>query len=217
MENSKQSIPGLVIASIVGGLVGMGLGGYGGFKYGVSLILNRALKKDAGDIQTYVDTLNHLRNNKIDRAVEGVENLLDDSLIIFDPADPYPGLENNTIFEIKKAFVKSKEERAQGNERWERVQELVHSPDAGNWRLAILEADIMLTDIVARMGYSGERLGEQLKQVEKSDFTTLDKAWEAHKIRNTIAHEGGDFILTQREARRVIVLYEDVFREFHYI
>ena len=75
----------------------------------------------------------------------------------------------------------------------------------------------MLTDIVSRMGYSGEGLGEQLKQVEKSDFTTLDKAWEAHKVRNTIAHEGGDFILTQREARRIIGLYEDVFREFHYL
>jgi len=115
------------------------------------------------------------------------------------------------------AFVRSKEERSRGNIRWERVEELVSSSEPGNWRLAILEADIILTDIVSRMGYEGETLGDRLKQVEKSDFITLDQAWEAHKIRNTIAHEGGDFILTQREARRVVGLYEEVFREFHYI
>jgi len=115
------------------------------------------------------------------------------------------------------SFVRSVEERTQGNERWNRVEDLASSTEPGNWRLAILEADIMLDDIVRRMGYVGEGLGERLKQVEKSDFVTLDKAWEAHKIRNSIAHEGGDFILTQREARRIIGLYKEVFQEFHYV
>lgn len=114
-------------------------------------------------------------------------------------------------------FVRSSEERSVGNERWGRVQVLVNSPEPANWRLAVIEADILLNDIVSQMGYEGETLGEQLKQVEKSDFVTLDKAWEAHKIRNTIAHEGGDFILTQREAKRIVNLYKDVFEEFHYI
>lgn len=115
------------------------------------------------------------------------------------------------------AFIRSSEERSEHSEKWDRVQELVYSTEPAHWRLAILEADIMLADIVARMGYPGETLGDRLKQIEKSDFVTLDKAWEAHKVRNTIAHEGGDFILTQREARRVIDLYRDIFEEFHLI
>ena len=66
------------------------------------------------------------------------------------------------------------------------------------------------------MEYIGETIGEQLKGIEQSDFRTLAHAWEAHKVRNKLVHEG-DFMITKREARRVIDLYRKVFEEFHYI
>lgn len=101
--------------------------------------------------------------------------------------------------------------------RWEKLKEHLHSEKESDWRLAVLEADIMLDEFVTNLGYQGDSLGEKLKRVEKSDFTTLDQAWEAHAVRNKIAHEGAAFALTEREAKRVIGLYEEVFREFHYI
>lgn len=101
--------------------------------------------------------------------------------------------------------------------KWERVAAHVESENQADWRLAILEADVMLEEMIEGMGYRGESLGEIMKGIEKSDFTTIDKAWEAHKVRNQIAHEGGDFELNQREARRVIALFKEVFEEFKYI
>ena len=62
--------------------------------------------------------------------------------------------------------------------------------------------------------YQGETIGEQLKQVEPSDFLTLNDAWEAHKVRNEIAHTGSTFVLSDVVARHTIVRYENVFREF---
>lgn len=103
------------------------------------------------------------------------------------------------------------------NERWERVMTHVSSDNPNDWRLGIIEADVMLDELVTRIGYRGASLGDKLKQVETSDFLTLDAAWEAHKTRNRIAHSGSDFILTQREAKRIIALYEEVFKEFHYL
>lgn len=103
------------------------------------------------------------------------------------------------------------------NEKWERILSLVASENPGDWRVAILEADIMLDELMARMQYRGDTLGEKLKGVEKADFMTIDMAWEAHKVRNRIAHSGSDFILTHREARRVIDLFRQVFDEFEYI
>lgn len=106
---------------------------------------------------------------------------------------------------------------ARSSERWEHVLELLGSDNPNDWRLSILEADIMLDELVTKMGYRGETLGEKLKNIEKADFRTLDDAWEAHKIRNIIAHRGSDYVLTQREARRTIDLFARVFEEFHYI
>jgi hypothetical protein len=103
------------------------------------------------------------------------------------------------------------------NERWERVTALIASDNPGDWRLAIMEADVMLDELVTDMQYHGETLGDKLKAIERSDFATLDSAWEAHKVRNTIAHRGSDFILTHREAKRVIGLFEQVFQEFDFV
>lgn len=103
------------------------------------------------------------------------------------------------------------------NARWDQIAVHASSDNPNDWRLAIIEADIVLDEIVTRMGYRGASLGEKLKQADPSDFLTLNAAWEAHKTRNRIAHSGSDFILTQREAKRVIDLYEEVFREFHYL
>ena len=101
--------------------------------------------------------------------------------------------------------------------RFERAQMHLESDKESDWRLAILEADIMLDEMITNLGYRGDSLGEKLKAVEKSDFTTIGQAWEAHVIRNRIAHEGAAFPLTLREAKRVIGLYEEVFKEFQYI
>lgn len=104
-----------------------------------------------------------------------------------------------------------------GREKWEVIEKHLVSDAENDWRLAILEADILLDELVRSLGYQGENLGERLKSIDKSDFQTLDKAWEAHKIRNTIAHEGINFVVSQREAKRVIGLFEEVFKEFNYI
>ncbi|HEY0907948.1 MAG TPA: hypothetical protein VGE35_01220 [Candidatus Paceibacterota bacterium] len=103
------------------------------------------------------------------------------------------------------------------NAKWAKVQAHINSTNPGDWRLAILEADIMLDTILDKMGYQGDSIGDKLKGIEKSDFVTLDAAWEAHKVRNRIAHDGSDYPLNDREARRVIELYQKVFEEFYYI
>lgn len=101
--------------------------------------------------------------------------------------------------------------------RWETVTNHIESPNQNDWKQAILEADIMLDDILSKMGYRGESVGEKLKRAVKGDFQSLDDAWEAHKVRNQIAHEGSDFAINHHEAKHVIQRYKRVFEEFYYI
>ena len=103
------------------------------------------------------------------------------------------------------------------NERWERILNYMGSESPTEWRLAILDADVILEKMLTKSGYHGDGVGEKLKQIERSDFLTINSAWEAHKIRNTIAHSGSDVILTKRTAKKAIDLYRQVFEEFEYI
>ena len=102
------------------------------------------------------------------------------------------------------------------NKKWDGVMEAIESDSPAEWKVAIIKADTMLEDMVRAMGYDGANLGERLKIIERGDFQTLGDAWEAHKVRNRIAHES-DFVLTRREVTRTIARYEKVFKEFHYI
>ena len=103
------------------------------------------------------------------------------------------------------------------NAKWEKVIKLMSSDNASDWRLAIIEADVILEELLHATGYEGESVGEMLKSVEKSDFLTIEDAWEAHKVRNAVAHSGGDFQLNERETRRIVGLFEKVFKEFDVI
>ena len=107
--------------------------------------------------------------------------------------------------------------RTPNEARWQFIQDKLSSSNESDWRMAIIEADSILEEIVGTMNLPGAGLGDKLKAVEKSDFVSLDDAWEAHKARNRIAHDGSALPLSEREARRIIGLYERVFKEFDYL
>ena len=88
------------------------------------------------------------------------------------------------------------------------------SDNPNDWKLAIIEADVILDDLLKQRGYVGNSLGERLRSVTPQQLNTLNDAWEAHKVRNLIAHEGPDFVLTQRKAEETINRYRRVFAEF---
>lgn len=100
------------------------------------------------------------------------------------------------------------------NARWDVIQARVDENNPASWRIAIIEADIFLEETLSEAGYVGLSLGEKLRSANATSFTTIQDAWEAHKVRNEIAHAGSDFVLTQKTARETILRFERVFREF---
>jgi hypothetical protein len=126
-------------------------------------------------------------------------------------------------------FIRLKEWKAYGTLRetsaaqtfgWNRWQDILNegmSTDPKRWKAGIMAADAMLGELLAKLGYIGENTGEQMRKVPEDAFVTLPAAWEAHRIKNFIAAKSSNYILTQREAFRVMKLYEEVFEEFHFI
>ena len=116
--------------------------------------------------------------------------------------------------------LKKKLEEGEGgskNERWVKTLSYLFSQHESDWKLAVIEADAMLESLMDQLGFKGENLGDKLKSVTQEKFKSLTSAWEAHTVRNRIAHEGTSFSLSQHEAKRVIALYEQIFRGFGFI
>lgn len=104
--------------------------------------------------------------------------------------------------------------KVEGNQRWRDVEEHINSDNPNNWKLAIIEADVMLEEVLESKGYAGTTIGDKLKSASPTQFTTVDQAWRAHNVRNAIAHGREDFVLTQKTARETIAQYKMVFQEF---
>ncbi len=103
------------------------------------------------------------------------------------------------------------------NPRWVKVLEYLFSMNASDWKLAVIEADSMLEALLEQLGFKGDTVADRLKAASLESFRSLNTAWEVHAVRNRIAHQGSEYPLSQHEAKRVIALYEGIFRQYGYI
>ncbi|MFZ1075488.1 MAG: hypothetical protein WAN50_03890 [Minisyncoccia bacterium] len=115
--------------------------------------------------------------------------------------------------EYYRTLITTPEEEEASVSRWKHITALAAGTSPSEWREAIIEADIMLEDELVRYGCTGIGVGEKLKSPRAAGLATLQDAWEAHKVRNQIAHEGSAFNLSDTIAQRTIQRYENVFRE----
>ncbi len=110
-------------------------------------------------------------------------------------------------------FVKPEMKLTRLNPRWEQIRAHFESANPNDWRAAIIDADALLEEVVTGLGYTGESLGAKLTSIRVNDFPTLQSAWEGHKMRNVIAHEGSNFSLTERQKEITRRHFEAVFRD----
>jgi hypothetical protein len=100
------------------------------------------------------------------------------------------------------------------NQTWKHIRERLLSNSDSDWKLGVIEGDIYLDKVLDDKGFHGETTGDKLKQVTPDKLPSIQMAWEAHKIRNRIAHDGAAFVLTMPEARRLLSYYEVIFTDF---
>ena len=119
--------------------------------------------------------------------------------------------------EINHALAKDKETDKSQNPRWKYILTLVESPNDSDWRVAIIEADSLLEESFKEKDLIGDTMSELLEDAKSNGYPSIQSAWDAHLVRNKIAHEGQEFSLTQVEARRVIKLYQNIFEDLNII
>ena len=120
--------------------------------------------------------------------------------------------------EKARALLKSAESASGGAvpSKWEEVMRHIGSEREAEWKFAIIEADKLVNDILKTAGYPGDTMGDRLMSIEKGHLLSLEGLWEAHRVRNKIAHDTNLF-LRYSEARRAIELYKIALKELQAI
>lgn len=117
-----------------------------------------------------------------------------------------------TVYDAEKQYQELYK-TAQKKGRFDDIVAYLNVEDPNSWKLAIIEADVMLYEVLENHGLTGDSVGEKLKGATRNMLASLDTAWEAHKVRNQIAHSGSDFVLTKKIAQDTIAKYRTVFEE----
>jgi len=131
----------------------------------------------------------------------------------------YSVYKSNKIFRAMHVFDEPKSaplERNKNREDWDKILAGGKSENENDRKQAVIGADSLIEKILGMAGYSGENLGEKFKNIEPADLDSLDALWEAHKIRNRIAHEA-DYPLPKEDAEKALSLFEKALKELEYI
>lgn len=100
--------------------------------------------------------------------------------------------------------------------KWNKVKAKMKSGNQSDYKVAIIEGDNIIDDLITRMGYAGENFGDRLNNINPGQIGNIEGLRVAHEVRNRIIHDE-DFVLTEEEAKKTIDQFEEFLRYFQVI
>ena len=102
--------------------------------------------------------------------------------------------------------------RRKMQKRWEKIKNRLDSNNPSQYKVAIIEADVVAEEMLTGIGYKGANMAEKLEQVGTAHLDDhLESLKGAHEIRNRIVHEE-NFQIDERLAKAVLGVYENFLR-----
>jgi len=95
-----------------------------------------------------------------------------------------------------------------------RLRKLMASENPQDWKLAVTDADILLKQVLLRLGVENSTVGEMLKTVDELVFKYKEDAWQAHKIRNDLAHKLNITSADRHSALKAIEIYYKILSDY---
>jgi hypothetical protein len=127
-------------------------------------------------------------------------------------------LKNSNFIQVAylQDLIELKNQRAMGSgkmeKEWQQIAQKLDSPNLADWKVAILEAEKMVEDVLARTGYSGENFSDRLKKAGPETLSDLEGLLASHQVRNNIVHDP-DYRLEIRPASQALGAYEKALKD----
>ena len=91
--------------------------------------------------------------------------------------------------------------------QWDKVKRRLEVGLESENKLAIIEANSMLNDVLEKMGFIEKTFEARIRHLTPDLLPNIEEVLEAHKVRNNIVYDP-DYQLTLDEAKKIILIYE---------
>lgn len=125
-------------------------------------------------------------------------------------------LGETTAAQTEAAIAAEKKHQEASQRAWKDVLAKIYSTNASDWLAAVIQADAIMDDILKRMGLPGETMADRLQALDPSKLQSLQDVWDAHKLRNRVAHAPST-MLRHNELLTAIEKYKKALKELEYI
>ncbi len=114
----------------------------------------------------------------------------------------------NRVDRFNDVIMRNDVSKKRAQVAWDEIERHFFAGDDNDLKIALIKADTLLDEALQGAGVQGAGLGERLQKVRTDQLPNLEAVWQAHKLRNQIAHEA-DFVLKRDLAERALTVYED--------
>lgn len=97
--------------------------------------------------------------------------------------------------------------------KWKKIKDVIKTGDEKAYKIAIIKMDEIIDDLIKRMGYGGENMGERLAAINPGQIENISELQKAHELRNKIIHEE-NFKLEKEQAEEAIGYYENFLKYY---
>lgn len=95
---------------------------------------------------------------------------------------------------------------------WEKIVEDSESAPPHSYTTAIVNADILIDELLKDAGFEGKDMGERLGKLNGLRIKSLDGVWSGHRLRNKIVHTSG-FEASKKAKDEALKVYEEFLKE----
>lgn len=95
--------------------------------------------------------------------------------------------------------------------KWMAIEQQLKRDQETSYHMTVLNADKLLDLALKERGIKGETMGERMKNA-KATWKDANAVWNAHKLRNQIAHEA-DVRVNYDEVRRALAGFKQALKD----
>ena len=116
--------------------------------------------------------------------------------------------------DVKVAFYGAKVpglKKSKYTKDWERIKRHLEEKNISRAKVAVIEADRMLSETLEKIGYQGRDVGEKIAAVRPGQLIGLEEAAKSHEVFKKIV-KNPELEISVDELRESVAGYEKVFR-----